>query len=364
MDLHTALTSIDWLIESSGDAKELSAAFMGGEPLLQFELIKDVVPYGKRRAWNRGKSIQFSATTNLSLVTEEIVDFFAQWGMGWHASIDGTPEVQNYQRPFSNNMGSSRRVEQAVRHILKYRPTCQARSTMMEVMLPHLYESYMYFKKLGFVNVGIAPADVTNWTEDGFRVFRNQMRMVYDDVIECFRNRVKIYVSGVEYLFSYFSGETKTKDFTCGAGRGMVLVDPSGDLWPCHRWDSAAKDVNSERFWKMGNIFDGDFNNDLHLALLQRQRMFDQNVECKGCICEDYCSPGCPAGNLQEIGTIYRCHENWCEISRICYEEGKRAYDILYNENNEMLFERYKLNKRSSKRRNIYYKKNGNLNHG
>ncbi|RJP27204.1 MAG: SPASM domain-containing protein [Candidatus Omnitrophota bacterium] len=356
MSLDMALAAIDWLLEASSHAVNLDISFMGGEPLLQFELIKKVVPYGKRRAWTRGKAIQFSATTNMSLLNEEIVQFWDYWGMGWHASIDGVPVIQNYQRPFSHGGTTSDIVENNAKLILRYRPTCMARATIMEEMISHLYESYQYLKKLGFLSIGISPAEIASWTPKSLSNWREQERLIFDDVIDSFRKGELIFYAPIEFFFKILSGEKKQGDvFGCGAGRGMSLLDPEGNIWPCHRWDGADIDSEAEGKWRLGNIFEGWFNDELHLAILQRDVRATRKQSCGNCECISFCTGGCPAGNIQETGSMYELHDNWCQITRINYAESKRAYEILKEEKNPLLWKRFLPSLKVEDKRNVYY---------
>ena len=99
MEDQVAFDTMIWLLYASGPHRDVTVNFMGGEPLIRFRMIKKLVPFAKRRAWQMGKSIHFGMTTNGTLVTDEVVSFWKKWGMGFHTSIDGTPEVQDRNRP-------------------------------------------------------------------------------------------------------------------------------------------------------------------------------------------------------------------------------------------------------------------------
>jgi sulfatase maturation enzyme AslB (radical SAM superfamily) len=105
MEDSVALDAIVWLLHASGQVKKVGVNFMGGEPLLRFQLIKKLVPFAKRRAAQMGKSIHFGMTTNGTLVTPEVVSFWKEWGLGFHTSIDGTREIQDRNRPTVGKKG-------------------------------------------------------------------------------------------------------------------------------------------------------------------------------------------------------------------------------------------------------------------
>ena len=105
MPLDRAMAAVDWLLDVSRDVNYLNVNLRGGEPLMAFDdTIRRLVPYAKRRGLSRGKTVQFGITSNLTLVTPDIVEFTARWGMGWHLSIDGVPEVELSQRLAGNRM--------------------------------------------------------------------------------------------------------------------------------------------------------------------------------------------------------------------------------------------------------------------
>jgi uncharacterized protein len=163
------VAAIDWLIAASYNAGQLWVNLMGGEPLLRFPMIKKLVPYAKRRAAAHGKAIQFGCTTNLTLVSQEIADFFRQWGMGWHCSIDGPPEVQDRQRPGVGGAKSSDRAERGVQYVLKDRPGAMARATLTPALVRSMFKSVLYFEQQGFNSIGFALADENDWTESDLR---------------------------------------------------------------------------------------------------------------------------------------------------------------------------------------------------
>lgn len=150
MSEETARNAVDWLFASCGIQRDLHVNLMGGEPLLRFDLIQKIVPYAKLRARQIGKNVHFGCTTNCTLLTDKILAFWKRFGMGFHCSIDGIPELQNLNRLFVNGKGSAEVVERNVRKILDYRPAVMARSTITPQSAPYLLDSARYFASLGF----------------------------------------------------------------------------------------------------------------------------------------------------------------------------------------------------------------------
>ncbi len=156
MEDQVAFDTVTWLIHSSGSA-DPHISFMGGEPLLRFKLIKKLVPFAKRRARQHGKNISISMTTNGTLVTDEVVEFWREWGLGFHTSIDGPPDIQDRNRPMVSGKGSSRLLEKAVPKILDYAPKTTARCTVTPESAGAVARSYQYFRGLGYHDIAARP---------------------------------------------------------------------------------------------------------------------------------------------------------------------------------------------------------------
>ncbi len=322
------MDAILWLIYASGHAKKLNVALIGGEPLLRFDLIKKLVPFAKRRAAYHGKSIHFSATTNNTLVTDEMIEFWRKWGMGFHCSIDGIPEIQNRNRPLKGGLPSSDLVERGTAKILAYRPNVCARCTIVPGNVRYIEENYRYFRSLGFVNVAMVPGNPWEWDDDSLAGLEDGYRRVAEifkrEIREGKNIRVKYLTDTIEMLF----GKGRRPQVMCGAGRGMLLVDVHGDLWPCHRWNKAAHGS-----WRVGSIYE-EFSEEARQKLDVRNQVVHLAPDCRDCSAEMFCSGGCPAENLEASGDAYTPNENSCRITRILTRIGQDVYRQLYDEQN------------------------------
>lgn len=341
MNLDTAVAAIDWLIAASYDASELWVNLFGGEPLLQFPLIKQLVPYAKRRAWAGGKSIQFGCTTNLTLIDDEIAAFFRNWGMGWHCSIDGPPEIQDKQRPGVGGSKSSERAERGIRHVLADRPGAMARATLTPAMVGTMFKSVLYFEQQGFLSMGFALADEKDWTDADLAEFDRQLGLIRVHVADNW------YRAGIDREFGAFDHIIRGQisgvqsEHQCGVGRGMVLIDEHGDIWPCHRFDGADLDSGGGGAWSMGNIFDGRFDHLMHLAFLDKDRWASYKPGCSLCPVNKICAGGCAAANLVHTGSLYYQDYTNCEASRIAYKHAMTLHDELFAEQNPLFVRKF-----------------------
>lgn len=333
MEDHVAFDALVWLLYASGPAEELTVNLIGGEPLLRFPLIQRIVPFGKRRAWQMGKTMHFGVTTNCTLVTEKVVDFWRKWGMGFHTSIDGTPDIQDRNRPLRSGQGSARLVEQAVPEILAYRPNTTARCTVVPESAASLTKTYRYFRSLGYTSIAFTPASPDRWTGESNAIFAAQLQEIGDLLIEEFRQGRSVDVTGISATLSILT-EGQRPSYMCGAGRGSVLVDIHGDLWPCHRWNKAA-----ESSWRIGSIYE-QFN-DLSRASLDRSHTDQLQADCAECDANRCCRGGCPAENLEVTGNPFRPHANTCEHVRATVRVARRVHEVLSGEKNPTFLKRF-----------------------
>jgi uncharacterized protein len=333
MDESLAKNAIDWLIEASGNfTGELKVNLMGGEPLVRFDLIRKIVPYGKVRAAQRGKRIHFGCTTNCTLLTDEMLAFWRRFGMGFHCSIDGVPEVQNVNRPLLGGGPSSPAVERNVPKILAYRPEVMARSTITPVSVSRLLDSAKYLRKLGFRSMALKMATNCDWRREDFEALRSQYEKVGEFYLDCLvsGNPVEIedFTKGIRALHSADAQQR----FPCGAGRGLILIDPRGDLWPCHRFGPHYCG-GQFCFAKMGTAFDDR----LRAVFLNYDVMQDGRAGCGSCEAGVTCSNWCYAECVEETSTLYDPGRHHCEGRRILHRQILRLDSYLRSKHPDIL---------------------------
>lgn len=348
MPLSVAKAAVDWLLEARGHGCDLQVNFMGGEPTLRFhDLCVPLTLYGKRKARGLGVQITFTATTNLTLVTPEMVEFWDRWNSGWLCSIDGTPETQNTQRPFADGGPSSEAVERGARLILSTRPHLPARSTIHPSNVEDMAKSFRHLVSLGFRRVMMAFADPEAWAAATLEMLDSQMTEIREEVIGHFRAGEKVTFAAFDALVQEII-LPETEGFvtwalpsSCGAGRGMAMVDPDGNLWPCHRFNGADRDAGAQGAFCLGNIF-GEFNHDLQRVFLDRDHAQHRKRMCATCKADRICGGGCPAANLQQTGDIYTVHSGSCAMFDIFHRQSSALHSVLMKENNPLYREHLK----------------------
>jgi len=334
MEEQVAFDALVWLLYASGPFTDLRVNFMGGEPLIRFNQIKRIVPFGKRRAWQMGKRIHFGMTTNGTLITDKVVEFCKTWDIGFHTSIDGIPEIQDRNRPMASGQGSARLVEKAVPKILEYRPNTAARCTVVPGSAGSIVKNYRYFQSLGYTNIVFGVADAKSWSKESLAVLEHQYSELGDIVINGYRHDRFIRVHEIDAAIEGVV-QNKRPQHLCGAGRGMALVDIHGDIWPCHRWNKV-----SEQTWCIGNIYK-QFDEMARAELDCSCQTELLEEDCEHCVANKVCGGGCPAENLEETGKVYRRHANSCECARIFARVGQRVHDVLYGEQNSLFLEKF-----------------------
>ncbi len=324
MDEATAKNAIDWLLEASGGTRELKVNLMGGEPLIRFDLVQKIVPYGKLRARQRGKSLHFGCTTNCTLLTDEILSFWRRFGMGFHCSIDGIPEVQDFNRPFLGGKGSSAAIEKNVPKILSYRPEVMARATVSPKSVPFLNESARYLAALGFGSMTFKVAVNCDWSPKDFDVLRSQYQKVGEFYIDGLMSGKPLNIDEFRKGIRALHSVTRNSRFPCGAGRGVVLVDPRGDLWPCHRF-GPHQCGGMFRFGKLGEPFDDR----LRAVFLNYNIIEDAKSDCAKCRAALTCRTWCYAECVDSTHTFYDPGAEYCQASKILHDQILQLDDYL-----------------------------------
>jgi uncharacterized protein len=325
MPLRVAQDAIIWLIYASGSNDRISIQFMGGEPFLRMDLIEKLSPFGKRRAQAHGKTISFGATTNGTLVSKRIVEHAQKNGIAFHLSIDGIPEIQNTNRPLRSGTSSSQLIEKAAKRILAEQPNVMARASVVPENARKIIDSFHYFRGLGFTTLGFFPCESHRWNKPYLKIFEEQYTKVGLEIVKAYKQSITLSIPTFDRWFSLKSRE-KRGVVPCGSGRGLVLIDTKGNIWPCSRFSS-----HDPKIWCLGNIYEGfSINNRKPFMEGCPENKFYQN--CDTCIATKICEGGCLAENLEVTGDIFQMSPNDCEINQIYARVGTMIHDILYNE--------------------------------
>ena len=312
MDVATGKAAIDFLIRSSGTRRNLEVDFFGGEPLLNFPLVKEVTAYGEQEAEKHGKVIRFTLTTNGTLLDPEVTDFLNEKKMAVVLSIDGRPEVNDRMRPFGDGEGSYRSVSEALlafvhsRDFAKYyvRGTYTAFNQDFCADVKHLYD-------LGFREISLEP--VVGGPEMDYSLKSGHLEFLSREYEKLADFYLQCEESGDGFNFFHFNlstydGPCFAKRISgCGAGFDYVAVTPDGHLYPCHQF------VGNEEF-KIGDVNEGIVDRSLSETFL-KANLF-QKPDCVQCWARLFCSGGCHANAWYSNGDFLLPDKMACDLQK------------------------------------------------
>ncbi len=313
MDEQTARAAIDLLLEQSPGRRSVHVTFFGGETLMNFPLVKKIIEYAREQARAASKYVDFSLTTNGTLLRPEIIEYLAENRVGVTISLDGPREMNDALRVFKSGQGSYDIIEPKVRELLKRHTTrpIAARVTLTSQVVDVL-KIYRHLKHdLGFHEVGFAPV-----TTSPVRLYAIGTKGL-DSVLEQFTTLAQEYLEYAlrdeHHGFSNVSdtlGELHSgisKAHPCGASLGLVGVGPSGDIAPCHRF------VDSDTH-KLGHISTG-IDRHKQAEFLNRGHI-SQKPDCHTCWARPVCSGGCYHEAYVRYGDTGHANLHYCDWIR------------------------------------------------
>ena len=337
MTRETAYRAVDWLIEQSEDVKKIGITFFGGEPLLNFTLLKRVVQYALKRSKETGKEFEFGLSTNASLLDDEKISFLKEYKIIPLVSFDGPKELQNTNRPFKDGKGSYDASVQKIKKLLEVLPESSCRATIVGSTDPLAVDNAL--REIGFATRYLSVASRSLFDDENNNHFpeRDITGMLKRAKAEALELLVAIREHNTEKLNSLKNSgvlvsrlqrfiNRERRFFPCGAGRASVAVSCSGDIYLCHRFVG----FNGQM---LGNIFSGDLDREIYqISALKFQD------ECSNCFAKYLCAGGCYHDNLGKTGSVFKPDENMCDLIRhttelaatICsrLSEGDKAYLI------------------------------------
>lgn len=313
MTEETARQSVEFMLKESGDNKVAHITFFGGETLLNFRVLKKTIAYARQRGAELGKDVDFSLTTNGTLLKPEIIDFLAENRVGVTISIDGPREVQDKFRVFHNGTGSYDVVAPKIRELLKRhrsrpigaRVTLTSGPLDIKRIYRHLTEE-VGFWEVGFAPVTTSPERGHAISEEGYGDMLGQFRDLAHEFLEhSVENRHHGFSNVKETLEEIHKGMSKA--FPCGAGLGLMGVATDGDVALCHRF--AGSDAH-----KLGTVADGIDRHAQH-AFLEKHHIANK-TDCSACWARPLCSGGCYHEAHTRYGETTRPNLHYCDWIR------------------------------------------------
>lgn len=298
MSLETAQKAIDLLVDRA-IFPNVVITLIGGEPLLEFPLIQQIVPYALERAARRNLIVTWAITTNGTLITEEMLQYFARHQMNLLISLDGGPETHDRYRRTRSGEGTWHKITGLLPLVQKYQPWLGARMTVSTEALSTMREDFNTLVGLGINQLIIAPAQgEQQWTLQEIEQYGKNMVGIKADYLEHKKKGAHLLIEELE------SGQPQYTGWGCRAGNTSLAIAPNGDLSPCSKLLGLTEEAGR---YLVGNVHDAV---DVQKLKPFRQAINQQPQRCKGC--SRTCNGGCYAVNYQQTGDHFTPSEENC----------------------------------------------------
>lgn len=312
MSLEVGKRALDFLIENSGHRRNLEVDFFGGEPLMNWDVVKELVRYGRSKEKEYDKNFRFTLTTNGVLLDDEVMDFVNKEMSNVVLSLDGRKEVNDTMRPFRNGKGSYDLIVPKFRKLAESRNQTNyyVRGTFTHDNLD-FSNDVIHFADLGFKQMSIEP--VVGDDNEKYAIKEEDLPFIMEEYDKLAKEFIKREKEGNGFNFFHFmidleQGPCVAKRLSgCGSGTEYLAVTPWGDLYPCHQF------VGQEEFL-LGNVYEGIKKTDI----CDEFKMCNvyAKEKCQKCFAKYYCSGGCAANSYKFHGSITDAYDIGCEMQR------------------------------------------------
>ena len=312
MSFEVGKRALDFLIENSGTRRNLEVDFFGGEPLLNFDVVKQLVGYARSIEKQKGKNFRFTLTTNGMLVDDDVIEFANREMSNVVLSLDGRKEIHDRYRVDYAGNGSFDKIVPKFQKFVAARggKNYYMRGTFTHAN-PDFLEDIKTMLDLGFTELSMEPVvaaadDPAALTEEDKHIVLKQYEELARLMLE--RDREGKPFTFYHYMIDLKGGPCIYKRISgCGSGTEYMAVTPWGDLYPCHQF------VGEEKF-KLGDIWHGVENKEIQNEFASCN-VYARN-ECRDCWARLYCSGGCAANAYHSTGSVKGIYEYGCDLFR------------------------------------------------
>lgn len=312
MSLEVGKKALDFLIANSGSRRNLEVDFFGGEPLMNWRVVKDLVAYGREQEKIHNKNFRFTLTTNGVLLDDEVMEFCNKEMGNVVLSIDGRKEVHDFMRPFRKGAGSYDLIVPKFQKFAESRnqDNYYVRGTFTHYNLDFAAD-VLHLADLGFKQISVEPV-VAPPTED-YAIREEDLPIIFEQYDILAKEMIKRHKEGRGFNFFHFmidltGGPCVYKRLSgCGSGTEYLAVTPWGDFYPCHQF------VGNEEFL-LGNVDEGIVRTDLTCDF-KKCNVYSKK-ECSSCFARFYCSGGCAANSYNFTGKINDVYEIGCKMQQ------------------------------------------------
>ena len=310
MSFEVGKRALDFLIENSGTRHNLEVDFFGGEPLMNWNVVKELVAYARVQEKIHNKNFRFTLTTNGVLVDDEVIDFCNKEMSNVVLSLDGRPEVHDRLRVDYMGRGSYDLIVPKFQEFVKRRggKNYYMRGTFTHNNIDFTNDIF-HMADLGFTELSMEP--VVCSPEDASALTQEDLPILFDQYEILAKEMIKRKKEGKPFTFYHYMldlthGPCIYKRISgCGSGTEYMAVTPTGELYPCHQFVGDTK-------YLLGNIWDGVTNKDVQNEFKLCNAY--ARPECNDCWAKLYCSGGCAANSYHASGKITGIYEYGCEL--------------------------------------------------
>lgn len=312
MSFEVGKQALDFLVENSGNRRNLEVDFFGGEPLMNFEVVKQLVAYGRSLEEEHNKKFRFTLTTNGVLLDDEVMEFANREMANVVLSIDGRKEVHDTMRPTRNGKGSYDLIIDKFKKFAKLRAgkSYYVRGTFTHDNLD-FSKDVLHLADEGFDQISVEP--VVGPEEERYTIKEADLPKIMEEYDLLAKEIIKREKEGRGFTFFHFmidltGGPCVAKRLSgCGSGTEYLAVTPWGDLYPCHQF------VGEDDF-AVGTVYDGVTRQDI-VSEFKKTSVYSKE-DCRDCFARFYCSGGCSANSYKLNGTINGTYEVGCKLER------------------------------------------------
>ncbi|MEE0958841.1 MAG: thioether cross-link-forming SCIFF peptide maturase [Lachnospiraceae bacterium] len=313
MSFEVGKKALDFLVANSGSRRNLEVDFFGGEPLMNFDVVKQLVEYGRSIEEANNKKFRFTLTTNGVLLNDDIIEFANKEMSNVVLSVDGRKEIHDMMRPTRNHKGSSYDIIMP-----KFKKVAESRNQMNYYVRGTFTHNNLDFSKdvlhladLGYKQISVEPVVAEN--SESYAIKEEDIPQILEQYDIIAKELIKRKKEGKGFNFFHFmidleGGPCVAKRLSgCGSGTEYLAVTPWGDFYPCHQF------VGQEEFL-LGNVDEGIKRTDL-TDKFKCCNVYSKK-ECKDCFAKFYCSGGCAANAYNFTGDINGSYSIGCELQR------------------------------------------------
>lgn len=312
MSFEVGKKALDFLVKNSGSRRNLEVDFFGGEPLMNFDVVRQLVVYGRSLEKEHDKHFRFTLTTNGVLLDDDIIDFVNREMDNIVLSIDGRKEVHDRMRPNKNGDGSYDLILDKFKKVAESRNQQKyyVRGTFTHYNLDFV-EDVLHLADEGFEQISVEP--VVAGPEEPYAIRKEDIPVICEGYDKLAKEMIKREKEGrgfnfFHYMIDLTGGPCVYKRLSgCGSGTEYLAVTPWGDLYPCHQF------VGNEEFL-LGNVDEGivrtEVRDEFKLCNVYAKE------ECRNCFAKFYCSGGCAANAYNTHGDINQPYEIGCELQK------------------------------------------------